>query len=329
MALVVVGSIWPALSSLWPTRWTSQSPTEFPAAVERYYRAVAAATEAAPVSSFVHCGHRAGSYQEFAKNLQLGQPLAPRSVVELMDRAFDERGLNAIEIDLRASPFNEREVVVVHDAVDGAALDDAGRRYVEENTARAVLRHFLAQGHHERGRRLVFELKAPLEGLDDEARAAIDRFAAALSEQLAGRPDEEVARRRIDVISFSFEALERLHQALGADAGGHGFMPIITTDRYPEWLVRLASQTPFSRAVKARLRELPWLTGVYFDPRFVKDFGALFNGINDDREANDLTALEMHVSTYSHELDELVARLRAQREPLRNVRGLIYQIRKD
>ena len=94
---------------LWPVNWTSQARGEFPAAVDRYYAAVAPAVEAAPLSSFVHTGHRAGSFEEFAKDLHGGIPAQPKPVSELMDRAFDELGLTSVEVDVRSSPLNERD----------------------------------------------------------------------------------------------------------------------------------------------------------------------------------------------------------------------------
>jgi len=39
-------------------------------------------------------------------------------------------------------------------------------------------------------------------------------------------------------------------------------------------------------------------------------------------------SLQLHVSTYSHDLDGLLERLAGEGERLRHVRGLVYQIRK-
>lgn len=313
---------------LWPIRWLSLPAAAFPEAAARYRAEVAAVAEAAPVGSFVHTGHRGGSFEEYAKTLHAGRPPTWKPVTALMDRAFDTLGLTAIEVDLRPSPLDDRAVVVVHDPVDGARLDDAGRRYVERSTVRRVVRAFLDRGRHRRGQRLVFEIKAPREGLDEASRQTVDRLARALNELLGGRPDEALARGALDLISFNHGALVRLHRALGPTGAGHGLFLIVTSNQFPEWVFRLGPQPPFSAGLQARLREVPWLRGVYFDPRFVDGFARLFNGISEDRQARGLRPLELHLSTFSYRLGDLVDRLADQPERLRHVRGLIYEIRR-
>jgi len=308
----------------WPIRWIPQPAAEFPAVLERYEAAVAEEAKVAPLGSFVHTGHRAGSFQEFAKTLYAGDAAARRPVVELMDRAYDEFGLSGIEVDVRASPLNERDVVVVHDRIDVAPLDEAGRAYAEANTARGLLEHFLAGERHLDGRRIVFELKAPRDGLDPATEQSVDRLARTLNEVLGARP---LARGAVDVISFNHAALQRMHAALGEAGAAHGLYQIVTSNQYPEWIFRFGPQPPFDATLEAKLREVPWLRGVYFDPRFVDDFAHLFNSISEEREAQGLNALELHLSTFSHERAEFAARLAAEPEPLRHVSGLIYEIR--
>jgi hypothetical protein len=327
--VVLCGALYLGWWGLWPIHWTSQGRGEFPAAVGRYHAAVAEVTEAAPAGSFLHTGHRGGNYQAYAKNLQRGLPERPLSLAVLMDEAFEELGLTAIEIDVRPSPLEGGEALVVHDIVDGAALNTVGRDYVLQNTVRKTVEYFLAREHHLLGRRLVFEIKAPREGLDASAEQAVDRTARTLNEVLTGRADEAAARGALDLISFNHLALVRLHAALGASAAGHGLYQIVTSNQYPEWLYAISTQPPLNAQRLAELRETPWLRGVYFDPKFIDGFARLFNGINQARKAAGLGLLEIHVSTYSHDLDGLMARLQADTEPLRHVRGLMYQIRKD
>lgn len=311
----------------WPIRWVPQPAAKFPAVLERYEAAVAEEAQVAPLGSFVHTGHRAGSFQEFAKTLYAGDAGARRPVAELMDRAYDAFGLDGIEVDVRASPLNARDVVVVHDRIDVAPLDEAGRAYAEANTARGLLEHFLARERHRDGRRIVFELKAPRDGLDAATEEAVDRLARTLNEVLGPRADAALARGAVDLLSFNHAALERMHDALGEAGAGHGLYQIVTSNQYPEWIFRFGPQPPFDAALEAKLREVPWLRGVYFDPRFVDDFAQLFNSISEEREAHGLNALELHLSTFSHERADFTARLAAEPEPLRHVSGLIYEIR--
>lgn len=318
-------------SPLWP-RWTSLTRAKLPDWTKRYDQATRANSEAAPVGSFLHIGHRAGSFEEYARTINGELPTRPRAVTELMDLSFTELGLNAIEIDVRRSPLEgDTSAVVVHDRISPGDLSRTAREYIRANTLSGLLRHYLAKGYHVQGKRIFVELKASNAAkLDVEARESIDRTAAALTTTLQGRADAETARRHVELISFNQHALEHARQALGTAAKAHKLHLILTSNRHPEFTYQLirSDLRPVDASLVSWLGKTSWVNGVLFDPRYVEGFASLFNRLNRKRERRGLAPLALHLSTYSHDFAGFVERLSAAGQRLRHVRGLVYEVRK-
>jgi hypothetical protein len=297
-----------------------------PDTLPRYYEATARLTEAAPVGSFVHAGHRFGAYQDYPTNLHRVGAEQPLDVGPLMDLCFGPLGLNGAEFDVRPSPLpGDGRVLVVHDRIGDAPLDAAALDYLARNTLDDAFLHFAGQGYHRRGCRLFVELK----GSGAEIEGTVEALLA-LDETL-GPEEAAQVRLAIDVLSFQREALTRTHEAWLARAGDRAqprlfFIP--TSNRFPVWLHRKLTSLPvFDEAAHALLHE-PWVSGVFFDPRFMNDFAALFNGISREREAVGLAPLEVHLSGFLTGFEDFAELLEEQDEPLLHVRGIVYEVKK-
>ena len=319
-----------ALSTLVPS-WKSLPRGELPEWTKRFGKAIRAHSDAAP-ASLLHIGHRAGSFEEYARNLD-GELEHARPVTELMDMSFGPLGLNAIEIDVRSSPIEgDTRAVVVHDRIDPAALSTSARDYIDANSVTRLLRHFVQKGYHRQGKRLFVELKASnASGLDAEGRAAIDRTAQALETTLRSRSDASLVRKHVELISFNRFALEHARKALGAAAPLHRLHMILTSNQHPDFTYELIREDlrALDDTLTTWLSGTPLLNGVLFDPRYVDGFATLFNRINAKRKARGLDPLDLHLSTYSHDYLGFVERMSATGQRLRNVRGLVYEVRRD
>jgi hypothetical protein len=323
LVLAVAASVWWLVPS-----WVSLPRRELPTWTQRFALATHTHADVAPGSSLLHIGHRAGSYEEYAKNLA-GDLDHARPVTELMDLSFGELGLNVIELDVRSSPIEgDEHAVVVHDRIAPGALTVDAREYIRQNTFEALVRHYVSQGYHRQGKRLFVELKAAeASGVDPEGRSAIERVAAALTRVLKGRADAARVRSHIELISFNRFALAHARETLGAE---HCLHLILTSNRHPGFALELVRPDlrALDEGVTAWLAKTPLLSGVFFDPRYVEGFAALFNGINRRRGERGLSPLAVHLSTYSHDYAGFVERLAGAGQRLRNVRGLIYEVRK-
>ncbi|HNX58071.1 MAG TPA: hypothetical protein PKK43_03160, partial [Spirochaetota bacterium] len=95
--------------------------------------------------------HRAGSYQEYAKNInctEFNSDNGIRDINDLMDEAFTRYHADGIEIDLRTIPENPayEGVYVSHDAIRSVVMEhghESARAYLSRNSINQVLTHFI------------------------------------------------------------------------------------------------------------------------------------------------------------------------------------------
>ncbi len=324
----------------------SISPEQLASAKERYYAAASLYGRTTSADDFIHAGHRGGAVDEFADRLSGAEldPPNPRDVVALMDRSFGELGLTAIEIDVQPSPLDDAAVVVAHGRIDGADLTEPARRYIRRNTLASVLDHFVAKGWHARGRRLLIELKAPYghgrpDELADHTVELISRTAVVLT-RFDDRPDALAIRRAISILSFHPIALARLHAAVAAarepDAAGpggdHGWLLLLTSNQFPRFFFRMSTLPPLDASSEEHLVE-PWLTGTILDPIWIDEVGRLLRRVQQRRRRAGLAPLDVLFGTYSSDLEEWAAALAKATwdgaHPIENVRGVVYEIRRD
>ena len=123
--------------------------------------------------------HRAGGFQEYAKNVNAKDfhygtgGKSSRDVAELMDRSFNELAADGIEIDAQTVPANSTypNVYIVHDSIEGSDLSENARAYLANNTLAKVLTHFIeneyfkSQNDSPAGKYLFIEFKIPKQHL--------------------------------------------------------------------------------------------------------------------------------------------------------------------
>ncbi len=304
--------------------------------------------------------HRAGSYQEYAKNVnqkkfKYGDGRTDvKDVAVLMDRSFGENGGNGIEIDARTVPGSSEypNVYIVHDEIDDGELSAQAKAYLKKNTLTEVLIHFIRnhflgqRADSPSGKYLFIELKIPKpywhlnhSPLTPKQQQYIEIIIWKLRETIESEIGSGVAgesvRRHIGFASFNLFALEYAHEiALRNDQSGFQYNFIAATNR---GLLGYLANTVGSREINYLNSELTrkivshtWLTGIWFDPAGINRIAETFNGINDQRKS----PLDLYISTYKLKRESYLKRLRkgmatddnGKAVKLNNVRGLIFDI---
>jgi hypothetical protein len=304
--------------------------------------------------------HRAGSFQEYAKNVNAKKfkygpgCTAVKDVAVLMDRSFDKLGADGIEIDAQtvAASSDFPSVYIVHDSIDEAKLSEKARSYLIKNTLTKVVGHFVQKQYfkpqHNRpsGRYLFIELKIPKEylhlnhsPLNPKQKQYIEQIVTELQQAIeseAGSADMAAAiRRHIGFASFNLYALEYANEiAVRNNQSGYGFNFIAGTNRgFIGYLANIfgSKEINYLNAdLTQRIISSEGLTGIWFDPAGINRMAATFNQINRSRE----TPLSLYISTYKLKQDTYLKRLRkgiamdddGQQIKLKNVRGLIFDI---
>ena len=181
----------------------------------------------------------------------------------------------------------------------------------------------------------------PVQGQPNPAQAdaALPRT---LQCRLGQSEEGAAALDQIHLISFNPAALEHMAAALQEALGGSlepscGLHLILTTNRpLYVFLTRLLPwRLPLidEAAIQDTLSGAPWLTGTLLEPRFVKRFPALANGINRIREARGLDPLEVALATYYLDYEDWVQTVtcetEASGERLQHLTTLAYQVSRD
>ncbi len=305
--------------------------------------------------------HRAGSIQEYAKNVNEHgfrydrSPSSVKDVTVLMDRSFNQLEADGIEIDAQTIDGNQtnKNVYIVHDKIDEKNLALMSETYLKNNTLTKVLRHFIkreyfdSQKYRPSGKYIYIELKIPkkrlhlyhsplnskqklyIEQIIDELQNTIE-YAAGNSNMVAA-----AIRRHIGFASFNIYALEYANRySIKQQQDGYRFHFIAGTNR---GLIGYLANVFFSTAInylddnlKQRVRSHSWLTGIWFDPAGISRIAETFNEINNQREP----PLSLYISTYNLKRQSFFNKLRKDvarttTDPptkLENVRGLIFDI---
>jgi hypothetical protein len=304
--------------------------------------------------------HRAGSFQEYAKNVnakdfQYGTGgKSSRDVFELMDRSYSELAADGIEIDAQTVPANSNypNVYIVHDRIDDANLSKAAKTYLANNSLAEVLTHFIQneyfkpQKDNPDGNYLFIELKIPKKNLhlnhsplNRSQKQYIEQIIGELQQTIeseAGTGDMSASiRQHIGFASFNLYALEYAHQfanssqqqdysfyfIAGTNRGLIGYLAAVFGSREINYLNAVLTQM---------LIQHDWLTGIWFDPAGINHMAATFNEINRQRQS----PLGLYISTYKLKRQRFFERLNkgmARDEndnpvKLKHVRGLIFDI---
>jgi hypothetical protein len=304
--------------------------------------------------------HRAGSFQEYAKNVNAEDfNYGPgcksyKDVAVLMDRSFQELKAVGVEIDARTVPESQTytNVYIVHDSVNEDKLSEKAREYLANNTLENVLTHFIQKHYFEphmnspSGKFLFIELKIPKQHLhlnhsplNQDQKQYIEQIIFELQETIESEAGTgavgAAVRRHIGFASFNLYALEYAHQvAVSRQQKGHRFYFIAGTNRgllgYLANIFGSREINYLDAELTQRLISHIWLTGIWFDPAGINHMAATFNEINRHRKS----PLLLYISTYKLKRHSYLNRLRkgiaedddGQPIKLENVRGLIFDI---
>jgi len=305
--------------------------------------------------------HQAGSFQEYAKNVnkhdfKYGSCRSSiKDVAVLMDRSFEQLGADGIEIDaqtIHGSQTNTN-VYIVHDKIDEEKLSKNANKYLENNTLTKVLSHFIQKQYYKPqndsplGKYLFIELKVPKQRLhlnhsplNAKQKQYIEQIIDELQNTIesdTGNTDMSTAiRRHIGFASFNLYALEYANNfSMRKQQDGYSFYFIAGTNR---GLIGFLANVFFSRDINyldtklsQRLISHKWLNGIWFDPAGISRIAETFNNINSKREL----PLVIYISTYKLKRQNYFKKLgkdlaktgTEQPIKLKNVRGLFFDIR--
>ena len=235
-------------------------------------------------------GHQSGvprqyphSPEKIRRQVRTAYPVLP--TVDTMRFAFETMGLDAIEMDAQVVDDDDGgggEVYVMHDRPTAADMaDEVVAAYLAGNTLALVLEAFVAAGYHQQGQKIYLELKTqpPMGELADTDESLVERTAGIIDEVALSRgPESEQFRSQIGFVSFNDRALKR---ASDLAASGHSFHFVAGTNRpICSLLAGMIDETRLDRATIERLQSSSWLTGIWFGPGWVPDYGTVFPTID-------------------------------------------------
>lgn len=125
-------------------------------------------------------------------------------------------------------------------------------------------------------------------------------------------------------MSFSYYVLEELKNKLGSD---YRYYLIGTTNKIlPIILNFIMEGLPrLNKFIKEKLNNTDWLTGVWFDPKWVNKYTKIFNRINENRIKRQKHRLELFLSAYGLSYDDFIKSL-TENGVLSDVTGIIFEI---
>jgi hypothetical protein len=316
--------------------------------ISRYYKTLAEHVRFEKQAATIL--HRAGSFQEYAKNIncaEFGKAVHEKDISDLMDTAFKEYKTDAIEIDIRTIPGskNHHGVYIVHDRIDPEIEEKnnpEANGYLSRNSVQQVIAHFIRSGYPFKGNSLYIELKVPRQSVfsnntaldaDEKQYIALSLAAIDSAVRSCSKSEAEIKKisDRIQFISFNIFALEEVHNMCGETYGLHF---LAATNR--PVLGRFAAARDYelnflNSALIDKLTGSDWLDGLWFDPRGIDDAARIFNSINDKRHK----PLEIHIFAYELPFTELVSKIIDYRysengtlRKLEHVKGLCFEVQK-
>lgn len=295
--------------------------------------------------------HRAGSYQEYAKNINCPEfniDNGIRDINDLMDEAFTRYKADGIEIDLRTVHGNPayKGVYVSHDEIESVIMKhghEAARAYLSRNSIDQVLKHFIDRGYDISGHSIFMELKVPRKHLcsnntdPDENDMEYLRKSYETVNAVVNAMENSVRRKSIvahlGFISFNPYALKAMHDM---DHAGYELHFLAATNRpvAGRFAALLDDELNIlNRSLIDFLTRADWLDGIWFDPRGIDNAAEIFNSINDRR----IRKTGIYLFTFKLEYGELKEKLASyvyedegsgKKRKLENVRSLMFDISK-
>jgi len=268
-------------------------------------------------------GHVLGAYQEYAMQLTARGTRTRkhdemlRDATTLMQEAFDARYLDAVEFDVHMNTRDAEAsaVLVLHHEPHWESLPKwplaQGFLQNDRNSLRVLLASFFAR-YHQQQKRLYIELKAP------EGCRAIAAPPGATCRRIAGEVAAALVShgevlgsdwRSIVLVSFSTQMLEAVYEALPT-ALRTRIDYLLIVGSASRLLSTVASRkgwvAPFSDKQRHWMVKTPWLTGVWYSPRAMRDFPRLIADVNVQRVDATLPCLDVGISVYLQQVNKFL-----------------------
>lgn len=303
----------------------------FPPDPEKIIKAAESLAESAILEKdFLLIGHRLGNFRHYPLNVNKKRYLKDFiNTSELMIKSFTEYGLNALELDLRLGP--DGMAYVVHDRIK----KNIGREclsWLSENSFEKLLIRFIENGFSN-DKKLFVELKlSPKifhpkkqgffpDAVSSSERRLIEEIFSVMKRVSSVYPDRrEEIRRSVGFISFSLAAL---HTAYAVSEEIHEYHLITTTDHFlKKNLSRALFYIPLNTEEKTKITYSEWLTGIWFDPKYIADPVQTFLEINEQRK----NRLQFYVSSYGMDFSKISGRFFSERGEKLPVKGIFFDI---
>ncbi|MBW1912628.1 MAG: hypothetical protein JRI43_05580 [Deltaproteobacteria bacterium] len=279
-------------------------------------------------------GHQAGSYEQYPKDPEK-TGTDTLDISKLMKQSFDDYSLDGIEIDIQIDQENRvgegiKDIYVVHDKLEND-LKSYAIEYLKRNTLKKVLRDFIEAKYYENNKHIYIEIKCDdserLDTCDERVIAGTLDVIDGLVKEYSHEDAEEICDH-LAFASFNYRALEKIDKL---SKHRYDLFFIAASNRTLGWIATKTIYRHFNylgKMLKKTLSESNIITGVFFDPCAIDDFGAVFNRINDTRENEfKLEPLKIFISTYLLEEDEYFDRIENEGKNLQNVKGLFFDIK--
>ncbi len=284
-----------------------------------------------PKENFNFVGHRLGDFLHYPKNVNEVEYIKTyKGTTELMQKGFNDSGLNGLELDLRKS--SDGEVYVTHDEIKNELHPDS-LNYLSNNTFYKFINNYIDNQYYKYNK-LFIELKVSPKILDIETfslfpdtlnlteKQLIENIFTILDKALIPYPElKGEIKKSISFVSFSKRSLE---YAFEYSKDIYEYFLIVSTNQFiKKELSPLLYYTPFDENQILAIKKADWLTGIWFDPFHVDNLFEIFLDINSNREKK----LKYYVSTYGMDFNELLNKFKSSfRNSKLPVSGMIFDI---
>ena len=279
-------------------------------------------------------GHQAGNYERYPKDPKdIGPDTA--DISKSMKQSFDVYGLDGIEIDIQVDQENIidqgiKGVYVVHDRLKND-LKTCAIEYLKRNSLEKILQYFIDAKYFEKNKHIYIEIKCDnSDKLNKRDKTVIESTLNIIDDLLGKYPKEcaDKIYKYISFASFNYRALEKI---AALSNGKYNLFFIAASNRVLGWIAGRIFCPQFNylgRKLRKTLSESELITGVWFDPCAVNDFGRVFSDINRKRKfRGNLKPLRIFISTYLLEKNDYFDRIENEGKGLEDVDGLFFEIK--
>lgn len=283
-------------------------------------------------------GHRLGKTDRYPESFSDPKKIKKYEPVKaILDKTFNQLNLNAVELDLRyfKHPETIDKIFVAHDSIPTDIKDKVRLNYLKENSFKSFLAHYHQRGYHLTGKKLYIELKSKDHfylfhpSITDSDIHLYQEIFRELNEFLESIPkkDRKNILQNIGFASFNFYALQVLYNKMTQNQ--YPIIPefniIATTDSpLSQLFARFYGLPSFNHYLMDLMTQNDWVSGVWYDPIYMKSPISKFNAISKARKK----PLGVYVSTYFSKKEVFLKKLIEQTKngKIENFRGVIFDI---